>query len=75
MIFGGTSVGAPLIGGIYGATGARPNAAAKIWASRAYLNDVTNGSNGYCGGTYFCGAGPGYDGPSGNGTPAGTGAF
>ena len=75
MVFGGTSVGAPLIGGIYGATGARPNAAAKIWVSRAALNDITSGNNGSCGGTYFCTAATGYDGPTGNGTPWGTGAF
>ena len=75
LIFGGTSVGAPLIGGIYGATGAKPNGAAKIWATPSALYDITSGSNGTCGGTYFCNAGPGYDGPTGMGTPAGTGAF
>lgn len=75
MVFGGTSVSAPLIGGIYGAIAAHPNAASKIWTSRAALNDVTSGNNGSCGGTYFCVAGTGYDGPTGNGTPAGTGAF
>ena len=75
MVFGGTSVSAPLIGGIYGAIAAHPTAASKIWTSRAALNDVTSGNNGSCGGTYFCVAGTGYDGPTGNGTPAGTGAF
>jgi subtilase family serine protease len=76
LIFGGTSVAAPLIGGIYGATGARPTAATKLWASRAAgLNDVTSGSNGQCGGTYFCTSAPGFDGPTGNGTPKGVVAF
>jgi subtilase family serine protease len=77
MIFGGTSVGAPLIGGIYGAVAASPNGAQKIWQSAggAALNDITSGSNGTCSGTYFCTAGVGYDGPSGNGSPAGIGAF
>ena len=78
LVFGGTSVSAPLIGGIYGALGVGPvNAAQKIWASRgtAGLNDVTAGTNGACGGTYFCTAGAGYDGPTGNGTPNGPGAF
>jgi len=78
LVFGGTSVSAPLIGGIYGALGVGPtNAAQKIWANRgtAALNDVTSGSNGACGGTYFCTAGAGYDGPTGNGTPNGPGAF
>ena len=76
LVFGGTSVSAPLIGGIYGALGARPTAARKIWMTAPTgLNDVTSGSNGSCGGTYFCTAGPGYDGPTGNGTPAGAAAF
>ena len=40
------------------------------------MNDVTSGSDGYCPDTpYFCTAGPGYDGPTGLGTPAGVSAF
>ena len=39
------------------------------------LNDVVSGSNGSCGGTYFCTAGVGYDGPTGLGTPNGVTAF
>ncbi|WP_338465961.1 hypothetical protein RXV95_10300 [Novosphingobium sp. ZN18A2] len=76
LVFGGTSVSAPLIGGIYGALGVSPNAAQKIWtASSSAFNDVTSGNNGSCGGTYFCTAGAGYDGPTGRGTPAGSAAF
>ncbi|MEA2998676.1 MAG: hypothetical protein QOK17_509 [Sphingomonadales bacterium] len=76
LVFGGTSVSAPLIGGIYGVTGhGATNGAAGIYANKASLNDVTSGTNGSCGGTYFCTAGVGYDGPTGNGTPNGTGAF
>jgi len=75
LIFGGTSVSAPLIGGIYGVTGHQPTGAASIYANKSQLNDVAGGSNGSCGGTYFCTAGSGYDGPTGNGTPNGTGAF
>jgi subtilase family serine protease len=75
MVFGGTSVSAPLIGGIYGVTGHKPTGAASIYANAASLNDVTSGTNGSCGGTYFCSAGVGYDGPTGLGTPNGTGAF
>ena len=75
LVFGGTSVSAPLIGGIYGVTGHTPTGAASIYANTASLNDVTAGTNGSCGGTYFCTAGVGYDGPTGNGTPNGTGAF
>ena len=52
------------------------------YASPSALFDVTTGSNGNCvkrkrGSTsaYFCTAGPGYDGPTGLGTPNGTGGF
>jgi subtilase family serine protease len=75
MVFGGTSVSAPLIGGIYGSTGHTPTGAATIYANSGQLNDVTSGTNGSCGGTYFCTAGPGYDGPTGLGTPNGPGPF
>ncbi len=75
MVFGGTSVAAPLIGGIYGVTGHKPTGAATIYTYKSALNDVTSGTNGSCGGTYFCTAQAGYDGPTGNGTPNGTPAF
>jgi len=75
MVFGGTSVSAPLIGGIYGVTGHGPGNASQIYSHASSLNDVTSGTNGSCGGTYFCTAGNGYDGPTGLGTPNGTGAF
>ncbi len=53
-------------------------------ATNPDLNDVTSGSNGSCTGhghfadpslAYLCTAGTGYDGPTGMGTPSGTGAF
>ena len=75
LVFGGTSVAAPLIGGIYGVKGSTVNAASSLYANTTALFDVTTGSNGSCGGTYFCTAGVGYDGPTGLGTPNGTTAF
>jgi subtilase family serine protease len=76
LVFGGTSVSAPLVGGIYGVTGHGPGDASGIYsAASSAFNDVTSGSNGSCGGTYFCTAGSGYDGPTGRGTPNGTTAF
>ncbi len=77
LVFGGTSVSAPLIGGIYGAIGVGPaNGAQKIWSTApSGLTDVTSGANGSCGGTYLCTAGAGYDGPTGHGTPYGSAAF
>ncbi|HEY1879461.1 MAG TPA: S53 family peptidase [Caulobacteraceae bacterium] len=88
MVFGGTSVSAPLLGGIYGEVGANcgstdPNNVASYCASKLYTNgvagtgfhDVTMGSNGSCGGTYFCTAETGYDGPTGWGSPNTATAF
>jgi subtilase family serine protease len=81
-VFGGTSVAAPLIGGVYGLTGtASNNAAQKLYTNRSSLYDVTSGSNGRCtkgrntAGAYLCTGVAGYDGPTGNGTPKGIGAF
>jgi len=79
LVFGGTSVSAPLIGGIYGALGlGAANGASKIWATAATgtgFNDVTAGSNGACSGLYLCTAGVGYDGPTGWGSPSGAAGF
>ena len=75
LVFGGTSVAAPLIGGIYGANGTAVNYGSTPYANTSALNDITSGSNGSCGGTYFCTARVGYDGPTGLGTPNGITAF
>ena len=72
LVFGGTSVAAPLVGGIYATYNIHPQAAAGIWANRGVgQNDVTVRSNGTCG-TSLCNAGVGYDGPTGWGTPNGS---
>jgi subtilase family serine protease len=75
--FGGTSVAAPLIGGIYGANGKKvKHYAQTLYRKTKQLFDVTSGNNGTtCGGSYFCTAMPGYDGPTGLGTPNGIKAF
>jgi subtilase family serine protease len=77
MVFGGTSVAAPLLGGVYALAG---NAGSVNYGSYSYshlssLWDVTSGTNGSCGGTYLCTGTVGFDGPTGNGTPHGTGGF
>ncbi len=75
-IFGGTSVSAPIVASVYGlANNAPPPGYAYSHTSSLY--DVTTGSNGSCKRTtpYLCTAGTGYDGPTGNGTPNGSGAF
>jgi subtilase family serine protease len=74
LVFGGTSVSAPLVGGIYGAHGATVTLGSPYGAS-VHLTDVKTGNNGTCGGTYFCQAKVGYDGPTGLGTPTGEVGF
>ncbi|HET9393502.1 MAG TPA: S53 family peptidase [Candidatus Rubrimentiphilum sp.] len=76
MVFGGTSVASPVIASVYALAG---NAGSVNYGSFSYANlgalfDVTSGSNGSCG-TYLCTGRAGYDGPTGNGTPNGIGAF
>ncbi|MEU0968657.1 carboxypeptidase regulatory-like domain-containing protein [Streptomyces sp. NPDC005917] len=77
-VYGGTSVSSPVIASVYAlggapATGSQPNSLP--YENTANLNDVTSGSNGSCTPSYLCTAGPGYDGPTGLGTPNGVGAF
>jgi hypothetical protein len=75
MVFGGTSVGAPAIAAIYALAGNTVSNASTLYANPGALYDVTGGSNGTCSVTYFCTAGPGYDGPTGLGTPNGIASF
>jgi subtilase family serine protease len=77
LVFGGTSVSSPIIASVYALAG---NAGSVTYGSYPYshkssLYDVPSGSNGSCGATYLCTAVPGYDGPTGLGTPNSTGAF
>jgi len=77
-VFGGTSVAAPLIGGIY-ALGSTAGVPAQLaYTNAGSLFDVRSGSNGRCtrgkntAGQYLCTGVTGYDGPTGNGTPFGS---
>jgi hypothetical protein len=75
-VFGGTSASAPIIGAIYALAG---NGSSLTYGSYSYshlgsLFDIVSGSNGLCG-AYVCNAAAGFDGPTGNGTPNGIGAF
>ena len=85
-VFGGTSVASPIIAAVYGLAGnaGTVDYAARLpYQNRAALFDVVGGSNGSCTGNgrkrsgqlYFCNAVTGYDGPTGLGTPNGTGGF
>ena len=85
---GGTSAAAPIIAAaaaLAGAPAAGSNPASYVYAHAANLNDVVGGNNDVTwGGTanacpvaypYLCTSVAGYDGPTGLGTPNGTGAF
>jgi subtilase family serine protease len=76
LVFGGTSVASPIIASVYALAG---NASSVTKGSYSYshtssLNDVTTGSTATCG-SILCTAAVGWDGPTGNGTPNGTGGF
>ncbi|MER7930082.1 carboxypeptidase regulatory-like domain-containing protein [Streptomyces sp. NPDC096057] len=85
-VYGGTSASAPIIAATYalaGTPGAKtyPNAypyahtGAPDDPPNGALNDVTSGTNGTCATADLCTAVPGWDGPTGLGTPNGTAAF
>ncbi len=75
LVFGGTSVAAPVIAGVYALAG---NAASidnnYPYTHASSLFDIVSGGGG-CTPAIWCTAGPGWDGPTGLGTPNGTGAF
>jgi Carboxypeptidase regulatory-like domain len=78
---GGTSLASPLIAATYAlagtpAPGTYPSSYlyAHYLADPSFFNDITSGSNGDCG-DVLCNAGPGWDGPTGLGTPDGVSGF
>lgn len=72
---GGTSLSAPLIGGVYALGTSSVTYGSYPYSHMSSLFDVTSGSNGSCGGSYLCTGVAGYDGPTGLGTPNGAGGF
>ena len=76
---GGTSLASPLIAAVFALAGNASSftypAQSVYLDSGADLHDVTAGTNGICTPPLKCHAGPGYDLPTGVGTPNGTGAF
>lgn len=77
LVFGGTSVAAPLIGGVYAVNGGAVTSGSNPYANTAALFDVTSGTNSTrrCSPAYLCTGEVGYDGPTGLGTPNGVTAF
>jgi subtilase family serine protease len=73
--YGGTSESAPIIASIYTLAGTGLSNATP-YSHTASLHDITSGTNGStCSVFQWCHAGAGWDGPTGLGTPNGTGAF
>ncbi len=75
-IYGGTSVASPIIASFYALAG-NPLGSSSLPSSYPYadpeaLYNVTSGSDGTCSPAYLCTAGPGYNGPTGLGSPGGT---
>ena len=79
LVVGGTSAATPIVTGIYALAGSpvrNTYPAEYVYLKKRHLFDVTSGLNGICTGrTYLCHGITGYDGPTGLGTPNGTGAF
>lgn len=80
-VVGGTSLAAPLVTAMYAlagnpASGTNPASYPYDDPTRASdINDITSGVNGSCTPSQLCNAGPGWDGPTGLGTPNGVGAL
>jgi subtilase family serine protease len=73
---GGTSVSSPIIASVIALAGnASTYTNSFPYSHTGSLNDVTSGSNGTCTTAQWCTARAGWDGPTGLGTPNGTGAF
>jgi hypothetical protein len=84
LTVGGTSASAPIIAGVYGLAGnAQHIGPGYPYQHAGWLFDITRGNNDWyhqaggatCGHDYLCQARHGYDGPTGLGSPDGTGAF
>lgn len=75
LIFGGTSVSSPIIASVFAlAGGVTTYSASYPYAHSPSLFNITSGSNGTCG-SILCNAAPGWNGPTGLGTPDGIGGF
>jgi subtilase family serine protease len=76
LVVGGTSASSPFVAGVIALSGhAGTVTPQKLYAEPSAFFDVVGGSNGYCGGDYLCTGLPGYDAPTGLGSPNGTTPF
>ncbi len=81
--FGGTSVAAPIIASVFALAGDHNNSSGNAadqfvyshYSSASFYDVPSGGSNGSCSLSWVCNTETGYDGPTGLGTPNGTGGF
>ena len=59
LVVGGTSLSSPLIASVFALAGDKITYAERVYQNPGKLFDVTSGSDGSCGGSYLCTAGPG----------------
>nr|WP_144298796.1 peptidase S8 [Streptomyces sp. TLI_235] len=76
-VVGGTSESAPLAAAMFAMAGPPDpqGAAARLYTRPWAVNDITAGSNGTCTPAILCTAGPGWDAPSGVGSPTSLALF
>ena len=72
LVFGGTSVAAPVVASIFALTGHASATPQYPYSNTGQFFDVVGGTNGTCSPSYLCTAVAGYDGPTGLGTPNGS---
>ncbi len=73
IVYGGTSAASPIVAAMFTLLGVDtgPSSSEFAWSHSSSFFDITAGSNGTCSPAYLCNAGPGFDGPTGWGTPNG----
>ena len=74
-VYGGTSAAAPIVAGIAAVADQPGHPVDVAYANPGAFHDVTAGATSTCPGGVLCAAGTGWDGPTGLGTPAGTGGL
>ncbi|HZX94773.1 MAG TPA: S53 family peptidase [Myxococcales bacterium] len=72
LVFGGTSVAAPVVASVFARTGHANATPQYPYSNTTQFFDAVGGTNGTCSPSYLCTAVAGYDGPTGLGTPNGT---
>ena len=81
QMFGGTSIGTPIVAGMFAIAGripqdtTEPSGILYENVSKTNSRDIVGGSTGDCDFAYLCNAVPGYDGPTGLGSPKGLDIF